>query len=489
LSGTPLHVPYRNSKLTRILSSALGGNAKTALVVTCSAERANWAETLATLRFGSRAACIQTRPTVNTSQTESTLRVALEAAHLQIREQQLELQQLHAYVRELQLAAGMHAPRPLPGLGLALSGPLSGPPSHLALSGRPMTADARGRDGASLTSLTSPTSLDVTLDATLDDTLDDTPDATLDATLSSASLSSASLPQPRPSPHAISHTPLASAPSPRLQSPRLAAGESATLGRLDAIEARDLEARDHDRRMGRPEGVSEGRPEGMPELAVPASHRHQPRPQPSAALLTASANGFSRRGASNLANLPPDLANLPPDPANLPPDLANLLPDPANLPPDLANLPPDPTNLPPPPMVRRASSAPREGVVALVDCGPDVLASVLSYLGADVPSLLACAATCTDLRDAASAPSIGIWSDLYAKRFGFEAFHLAYDAALTRRLARRAPPSEPAASQAPRRLTGDVNVRRLLAAAVRQALVAKMSNATAEATRGVMLRM
>ena len=461
MSGAPLHVPYRNSKLTRILSSALGGNAKTALVVTCSAERANWAETLATLRFGSRAACIQTRPTVNTSQTESTLRVALEAAHLQIREQQLELQQLHAYVRELQLAAGMHAPRPLPGLGLALSGPLSGPPSHLALSGRPMTADARGRDGASLTSLTSPTSLDVTLDATLDDTLDDTPDATLDATLSSASLSSASLPQPRPSPHAISHTPLASAPSPRLQSPRLAAGESATLGRLDAIEARDLEARDHDRRMGRPEGVSEGRPEGMPELAVPASHRHQPRPQPSAALLTASANGFSRRGASNLANLPPDLANLPPDP----------------------------TNLPPPPMVRRASSAPREGVVALVDCGPDVLASVLSYLGADVPSLLACAATCTDLRDAASAPSIGIWSDLYAKRFGFEAFHLAYDAALTRRLARRAPPSEPAASQAPRRLTGDVNVRRLLAAAVRQALVAKMSNATAEATRGVMLRM
>ncbi len=32
------HVPYRDSKLTRLLSDALGGNAKTVLIITCSAQ-------------------------------------------------------------------------------------------------------------------------------------------------------------------------------------------------------------------------------------------------------------------------------------------------------------------------------------------------------------------------------------------------------------------------------------------------------------------
>ena len=35
-SGKP-HVPYRDSKLTRLLQTSLGGNAKTALLITCSA--------------------------------------------------------------------------------------------------------------------------------------------------------------------------------------------------------------------------------------------------------------------------------------------------------------------------------------------------------------------------------------------------------------------------------------------------------------------
>ena len=30
------HIPYRDSKLTRMLSEALGGNSKTSLIVTCS---------------------------------------------------------------------------------------------------------------------------------------------------------------------------------------------------------------------------------------------------------------------------------------------------------------------------------------------------------------------------------------------------------------------------------------------------------------------
>lgn len=46
------HIPYRESKLTRILQESLGGNSKTALIITCSPHPYNEAETLSTLRFG-----------------------------------------------------------------------------------------------------------------------------------------------------------------------------------------------------------------------------------------------------------------------------------------------------------------------------------------------------------------------------------------------------------------------------------------------------
>jgi len=49
------HVPYRESKLTRILSESLGGNSRTCLIITCSPALYNEAETLSTLRFGQRA--------------------------------------------------------------------------------------------------------------------------------------------------------------------------------------------------------------------------------------------------------------------------------------------------------------------------------------------------------------------------------------------------------------------------------------------------
>jgi kinesin family member 5 len=46
------HIPYRESKLTRILQESLGGNSRTALIITCSPHPFNEAETLSTLRFG-----------------------------------------------------------------------------------------------------------------------------------------------------------------------------------------------------------------------------------------------------------------------------------------------------------------------------------------------------------------------------------------------------------------------------------------------------
>uniref|UniRef100_K3W5B9 Kinesin motor domain-containing protein n=1 Tax=Globisporangium ultimum (strain ATCC 200006 / CBS 805.95 / DAOM BR144) TaxID=431595 RepID=K3W5B9_GLOUD len=49
------HVPYRDSKLTRLLQSSLGGNAKTALVITISPSPTEAHETLSTMLFGQRA--------------------------------------------------------------------------------------------------------------------------------------------------------------------------------------------------------------------------------------------------------------------------------------------------------------------------------------------------------------------------------------------------------------------------------------------------
>jgi kinesin family member 5 len=49
------HVPYRDSKLTRLLSSSLGGNAKTSLIITVSPSPTEVPETLSTLQFGQRA--------------------------------------------------------------------------------------------------------------------------------------------------------------------------------------------------------------------------------------------------------------------------------------------------------------------------------------------------------------------------------------------------------------------------------------------------
>jgi cell division protein FtsB len=61
------HVPYRDSKLTRLLQNSLGGNAKTVIILTISDAKKHLAETLSTLRFGARARQIQTRAVVNKS--------------------------------------------------------------------------------------------------------------------------------------------------------------------------------------------------------------------------------------------------------------------------------------------------------------------------------------------------------------------------------------------------------------------------------------
>lgn len=55
------HIPYRDSKLTRLLQDSLGGNTKTLMVAAVSPADYNWEETSSTLRYANRAKNIQNK--------------------------------------------------------------------------------------------------------------------------------------------------------------------------------------------------------------------------------------------------------------------------------------------------------------------------------------------------------------------------------------------------------------------------------------------
>lgn len=59
------HVPFRDSKLTRLLADALGGNAKSSMLLAVSDAREHADETFHTCLFGSRAILVRTAPRVN----------------------------------------------------------------------------------------------------------------------------------------------------------------------------------------------------------------------------------------------------------------------------------------------------------------------------------------------------------------------------------------------------------------------------------------
>jgi hypothetical protein len=65
VDGKSSHIPYRDSKLTRLLQDSLGGNTKTVMIAAVSPADYNYDETLGTLRYASRAKNIQNKPKVN----------------------------------------------------------------------------------------------------------------------------------------------------------------------------------------------------------------------------------------------------------------------------------------------------------------------------------------------------------------------------------------------------------------------------------------
>lgn len=65
LADAKPYVPYRDSKLTRILQESLGGNARTTIIICCSPANYNESETKSTLQFGQRAKTVTNVVIVN----------------------------------------------------------------------------------------------------------------------------------------------------------------------------------------------------------------------------------------------------------------------------------------------------------------------------------------------------------------------------------------------------------------------------------------
>lgn len=66
VDGKGSHIPYRNSKLTRLLKDSLGGNSKTAMIAMLSPSELDYDETLSTLRYASRVKFIKNYTQINT---------------------------------------------------------------------------------------------------------------------------------------------------------------------------------------------------------------------------------------------------------------------------------------------------------------------------------------------------------------------------------------------------------------------------------------
>ena len=98
--GKSQHIPYRESKLTRVLQESLGGNSKTCLIITCSPSIYNESETLSTLRFGERAKKIKNKPKINKEVTVAELQKLVDQLKENLKKANARITQLENFIKQ-----------------------------------------------------------------------------------------------------------------------------------------------------------------------------------------------------------------------------------------------------------------------------------------------------------------------------------------------------------------------------------------------------
>ena len=98
--GKSQHIPYRESKLTRVLQESLGGNSKTCLIITCSPSVYNESETLSTLRFGERAKKIKNKPKINKEVTVAELQKLVDELKENLKKANARITQLENFIKQ-----------------------------------------------------------------------------------------------------------------------------------------------------------------------------------------------------------------------------------------------------------------------------------------------------------------------------------------------------------------------------------------------------
>jgi len=101
------HVPFRNSKLTRILQQSLGGNSKTTMICACSPSPFNAEETISTIKFGQRAKTIKCKVKLNQVRSAKELERIIENLKAQINKLKLSNKRYRQLLSEYRKREGL----------------------------------------------------------------------------------------------------------------------------------------------------------------------------------------------------------------------------------------------------------------------------------------------------------------------------------------------------------------------------------------------
>ncbi|KAJ3007907.1 hypothetical protein HKX48_008876 [Thoreauomyces humboldtii] len=146
--GKSSHIPYRDSKLTRILQESLGGNSRTTLIINCSPSSFNEAETVGTLRFGMRAKIIKNKAKINAELSPAELKALLKRCKADLSsmqtychalEKELNVWRSGGTVPEKEWVTALNAAMSAPEVRSVTEAPPTPLPSSIVDAGRPPT--------------------------------------------------------------------------------------------------------------------------------------------------------------------------------------------------------------------------------------------------------------------------------------------------------------------------------------------------------------